>query len=119
MRPLALKGRQITDGGKQCAAPGRGKLITPPPCADGAREGQEEGVAVERGLRFAHPRLYSVALVPGGFATGAFAGLKAQRRHCQRRCFVEEAALKRYLSLSRLFGALACYLSFSCLSFQK
>ena len=39
MRPLALKGRQITDGGKQRVAPGHGKLITPPPCADGAREG--------------------------------------------------------------------------------
>ena len=38
-RLLALKGRQITDGGKQRAAPGYGKLITPPPCADGAREG--------------------------------------------------------------------------------
>ena len=28
---IALKGRQITDGGKQRAAPGHGKLITPPP----------------------------------------------------------------------------------------
>ena len=33
------QGRQITDGGKQRAAPGHGKLITFPPCADGAREG--------------------------------------------------------------------------------
>ena len=62
MRPLALKGRQITDGGKQRAAPGRGKLITPPlpaPMAQG--RGKGEGVAVDRGLRFAHPRLYSAA----------------------------------------------------------
>ena len=42
-RLLALKGRQITDGGKQRAAPGCGKLITPPPCADGAREGAGGG----------------------------------------------------------------------------
>ena len=44
---LALKGRQITDGGKQRVAPDHGKLITPPPCADGAREG------VGGGRRFA------------------------------------------------------------------
>ena len=57
---LALKGRQITDGGKQRAAPGHGKLITPPPSR---REGGGRGrVAVDRGLRFAHPRLYSAAL---------------------------------------------------------
>ena len=37
--------------------------------------GKGAGVAVGRGLRFAHPRLYSAALIPGGFATGAFAGL--------------------------------------------
>ena len=54
------QGRQITDGGKQRVAPGHVKLITPPPCADGAREG--EGVAWGRGSRFAHPRLYSVGL---------------------------------------------------------
>ena len=41
--PLALKGRQNTDGGKQRAAPGHGQLITPPPCADGAREGEGGG----------------------------------------------------------------------------
>ena len=41
--PLALKGRQITDGGKQRVAPGHGKLITPPPSADGAREGEGGG----------------------------------------------------------------------------
>ena len=39
----ALKGRQSTGGGKQRAAPGRGKLITPPPCADGARVGAGGG----------------------------------------------------------------------------
>ena len=37
---LALKGRQITDGGKQRAAPGHGKLITPPPSR---REGGGRG----------------------------------------------------------------------------
>ena len=31
----------------------------------------------------------------------------------------EDASLKRYLSFACLFGALACYLSRSCLSFQK
>ena len=33
------QGRQITDEGKQRVAPGHGKLITPPPSADGARAG--------------------------------------------------------------------------------
>ena len=53
---LALKGRQITGGGKQRAAPGHGKLITPPPSR---REGGGRGrvAARGRGLRFAHPRL--------------------------------------------------------------
>ena len=37
---IALKGRQITDGGKQRVAPGHGKLITPPPSR---REGGGRG----------------------------------------------------------------------------
>ena len=39
------------------------------------KEGRFVVGPVAGGVRFAHPRLYSVALVPGGFATGAFAGL--------------------------------------------
>ena len=69
-----------------------------------------------RGLRFAHPRLYSVALVPGGFATGAFAGLdyplavQAQIRVLRDK---ETEETKGHLR------APDCYLSLSCLSFQK
>ena len=41
----ALKGRQITDGGKQRAAPGHGKLITPPPSRrEGGGRGRERHV---------------------------------------------------------------------------
>ena len=55
MRPLALKGRQSTDGGKQRAAPGRGKLITPPPGADGAREGVGGGCGTRPGVTLRSP----------------------------------------------------------------
>ena len=41
----ALKGRQSTGGGKQRAAPGRGKLITPPPSRQ-RREGGGRGRVV-------------------------------------------------------------------------
>ena len=55
LRLLALKGRQITDGGKQRVAPGHGKLITPPPSADGAREGEGGGCGMGPGVTLRSP----------------------------------------------------------------
>ena len=54
-RRLALKGRQITDGGKQRVAPGHGKLITPLPCAVGAREGVKGGCGTGPGVTLRSP----------------------------------------------------------------
>ena len=49
------QGRQITDGGKQRVAPGHGKLITPPPSADGAREGKGGGCGMGTGVTLRSP----------------------------------------------------------------
>ena len=52
---LAPTGRQITDGGKQRVAPGRGKLKPPPPCVDGAREGEGGGCGGWPGVTLRSP----------------------------------------------------------------
>ena len=57
----ALKGRQITDGGERSVTPGQPPPSPCPSLAPSAQGGGRGRVAVDRGLRFAHPRLYSVA----------------------------------------------------------
>ena len=80
------------------------------------KEGRFVVGPVAGGLRFAHPRLYSVALVPGGFATGAFAGLDYPlARQAQIRVLRDKETEETKGHLR----APTCYLSLSCLSFQK
>ena len=119
----ALKGRQITDGGKQRAAPGYGKLITPPPCADGARAGVRGRVWHGDGGHASLTPVCALSPLQGVFAKGGVVacwwvlcekavceGTKGQKRP---RDF---CVLFPYLSLFCLSGALACYLSLSGLS---
>ena len=68
------------------------------------------------GLRFAPPRLYSVALVPGGFATGAFAGLDYPlARQAQIRVLRDKETEETKGHLR----APACYLSFLVYLFKS
>ena len=74
---LALKGRQITDGGKQRAAPDLRQVNNTPSLRRRRKGGGRGRVAVDRGLRFAHPRLYSVALSGLNYPLA----VQAQSRH--------------------------------------
>ena len=54
-RLLALKGRQITDGGKQRVAPSHGKLITPPSLRQRSKGGVGGGCGTWPGVKLRSP----------------------------------------------------------------